>query len=946
MADLGKTQKTLSKKIVLLVYMVLIFFGGILTLRSLLNIPGEESSVIAFGLSGARLILFVAVLAITLFVGVFLSKSVANPSWYSKISTQLIEKLAVDKVFGSILLFSVLGIIIGSNFVTIIPEIYEPVALAYYIRLKPLIWWVVTACSQTILGITLLKFNYNLSTFRKWGRRSYAFIFTFGMISIVGLWISGTGYGLDPIDEGIGWHVLGPPILETQVLAGWGISMAIFFLWSWTSGRVDKIDQNRKKWGDILICTALWLTAFTLWMAQPLKPNWFAAEPRAPNYEFYPNSDSSVYDVTAQNLMLGDGFKTRGSPFTLRPLYTAFLALLHKIGGLEYEPIIWMQVAVLAFIPVVLYTLTKLLYNRFSALLAALLLIFREMNAIKLGDSISDAHAKLLLPFLPTTLGILLFLWLFSTWLQSPTKRPSLAILTGGIAGFFMLIRPEVGAILPFVGLAALLQLRKQPGTWFKGVALISVGLVMAIGPWIWRNYQITGTIYIDSPHYRLDLIIKRYREDPIGFTLPENLPEPTKSAVTEDSPKMSEDDLKDQFAPTELPLAFTPTIEPKNKQTPTPETGSKADEGIQQLTDEMAEDVISYVQQNPDTTTNFILTHLMNSVVQTVLGLPISHPITLSTIKFLGHKSVSQLWLDCCSLEDYERKFQFWSKWDGRLPLISIIPISFNLTLVAIGISSAWRKQKFTSLIPIAAAIGYYMINALVRNSGGRYIIPVNWVAFFYFSIGLAKATSWGISSFKPKAWRIMFSEEVQIDTKTTTFPILNKSNLGIATIILIIGCTLPLLEIAIPQKYAPSVIENRINKFFQEEQQGIRDTEKDYLETFIENGGRVLQGLALYPRYHKPYQMGSVWSIYQERSYSHIDFYLSSPYDTGVVLVLVNEPNYFPSASNVIVFACPHGDYYDALAVILINSEGKPKQIMWRSNISKNASCPLPNP
>jgi len=943
MADLSHTQTKNPAKLVLLVYMVLILFGGILTLRSILNIPSEESSVIALGLTSERLILFIGVLAITLSSGVILAKSVTNPSGFSQLSSKLSSQLVIDKVFGSILILSILGIIIGSNFNIIIPEIQEPVTLAFYIRLEPFMHWVVTVCGQTILGVSLLRFDFDLSKFRKWGRRIYAFLFTSGLIAIVVLWISDTRYGLTPIDEGIGWNILGPPILETQVFAGWGISMGIFFLWSRMNERRPQLHQNRKNKGEIFIYIAIWLTAFTLWMAQPLKPNWFASEPRPPNYEFYPNSDSSVYDVTAQNLMLGDGFKTRGSPFTLRPLYTAFLALLHKIGGLEYEPIIWMQVSVLAFIPVVLYKLTKLIYNRFSGLLAALFIIFREMNAIKLGDSISDAHAKLLLPFLPTTLGILLFLWIFSTWVQNPTKRSSLAIISGGVAGLFMLIRPEVGALLPFVGLAALLQLRKQPKSWIKGVVLISFGLALAIGPWIWRNYQLTGTIYIDSPHYRLDLITNRYREDPIGFTLPRNLPEPSQRSVGEDTLGTSEAENFENLSP-EVQSAGSPTIEIEDEKVSTPNAGSQADEGFQQLTDEMAEDVISFVQENPETTTNFILNHFMNSVVQTLLGLPISHPITLSIVKFLEHKSTSQFWLDCCSLAHYERKFQYWRKWDGHLPLTSIIPVYFNLAFVALGIGSAWKKHKFTSLIPLAGAFGYYFINAVARNSGGRYIIPVNWVGYFYFSIGLTKATSWFLSLSKSKAWDIGFLEDIQSKTKITTFSILNKSNLGISLIIFILGSTLPFLENAIPKKYEPSLFGARINQFFQEDQPGLNNTEKEYLDEFIQNGGYVLQGLALYPRYHQPYQKGSVWNFYQEKDFAHIDFYLSSPNDTGIVLAMDKEPNNFPSASDAIVFACPTRDYYDALAVVLINSDGNPTEILWRSMIAENPSCPLP--
>ena len=41
-------------------------------------------------------------------------------------------------------------------------------------------------------------------------------------------------------------------------------------------------------------------------------------------------------------------------------------------------------------------------------------------------------------------------------------------------------------------------------------------------------------------------------------------------------------------------------------------------------------------------------------------------------------------------------------------------------------------------------------MINALVRNSGGRYILPIDWVGIFYYSIGLGQLTLWVVAYFR----------------------------------------------------------------------------------------------------------------------------------------------------------------------------------------------------
>jgi hypothetical protein len=911
-ADISYPKKQQLNKAILQVYMLLTFLGGIFTLISILRIPGEPGSAILFGLSRARLVLFSAVLIVTLAAAWLLIRSRINQVWFSTFSYKLNNWLGSDKVYGAVLVISIFVFLNGWNFVTLLPGITEPVTQAYYFRLGPVMSWSLILCGQTILGISLVRFGFDPPALRKWGRKIYSTIVTISLILILWLWVSGTGYGLDPIDEGIGWHVLGPPILGTQVILAWGISIGLLSIWIWLSAHSKKSRWVQIIQKDAVICILLWITAFSLWMSQPLKPNWFLSAPRPPNFEFYPNSDASVYDISAINLISGSGFTTRGIPFTLRPLYALFLAGLHTVGGLSYEPIIWMQVAVLSLIPVIIFLLTKRYHKRVSGILAALLMILRERNAIALGDSISDAYVKLLLPFLPTTLGVLLFIWAFSTWLQNPSKRPSLPLISGGIMGIFMLIRPEFGFLLPVVGLAAILQLRKNPGVWVRGMVLITTGLVLSLAPWIWRNYQLTGTIFIDSPHYRLDLFTRRYRDDPIGFVLPAETPGKPEILV----PSITGDPIESE----------KPSDDPETAQ--------------------MVEDVIGFAIENPGTTTNFILSHLMNSTVQTVLSLPPSYPITYSAISFLGHKSMDQFWLACCSLTDYERRLPFWPKWDGVLPLDSIVPLTINLLLIAVGISMTWKRQKFMGLIPLFAAFGYFLVNAIVRNSGGRYIIPLNWIGIFYFSIGLIQVTIWGISFFWAKSSTDEILGETQTRGESLTAPILRLSNLGIAAGIFVLGCTLPILERAIPRNFDETTLSTRILPLMQPDNSLLNDEEIDRLESFIKNNGIPLTGLALYPRFHKPYQMGSVWNIYHDRPFSHMDFYLTSPHNTGIVLPLDEPPINFPHGSNVLVFACPQIEDFEALAVILYSDDGIPVEVLWRSPQPETLACPFPSP
>jgi hypothetical protein len=930
--DLKYAKNNKLNMVILQAYLLLMILGGIFTMRSILRIPGETSSAIVFGLSGARLILLSGVLSINLIAAWVLVKSLTNQEWFTHLTQKFVKWIRNQKILGSLLIICILGIISCCNAILQIPELREPVTLAYYVRLQPVLLWAAILCGQTFLALHFILYNFILDRLKQKGRIIYTIALTFGIIVILWIWINQTGYGISTIDEGVGWHAIGTPLLEAQVFLAWGISLGFFLGWIWLLDKPFHPSWGRMFQKDILICAILWVATFSIWMSKPLKPNWFLSEPRPPNYEFYPNSDASVYDVTAQNLLLGEGFKTRGAPFTLRPLYAAFLAGLHTIGGPAYEAIIWMQVAVLALIPILLYALGKIIHNRVSGLLVALLFIFRESNAIVLGDSISEAHPKLLLPFLPATLGALLFIYVISKWLQDPVKHQNLPIVSGGILGLFMLVRPEFGIFFPFIGLAALLQLRKHPQIWLRGMVLLTTGLVVALSPWIWRNYQLTGTIYIDSPHYRLDFISKRYQTNPIGFVDPTVSPEPIQG----------NEPVHATIVPELEPL--TNLAEPST--TIIPEVIPQIDNSIQHQTEEMAENVIGFIQENPNDTRNFILNHFMNNMVQTILYLPSSYPITTSAIKYLGHHSIDQFWLDCCSLTDYERRYPFWPKWDGILPWHSWVPLTINLFLVAIGIGITWHKNQFIGVIPLFVGFGFYLINALVRNSGGRYTIPVNWISIYYFGIGLIQIMIWGLSFFRKKPLPTLEAVDKPTGIKKDCCPIFTLGNLGIALGFFTFGCILPVLERTIPHKYGSNTLETRLDTLLQPETTILNDEEMIILGNFFGNNGSTLTGLALYPRYHKSYQMGSVWNYYQDRPYTHIDFYLSSPSDTGVVLPLDGPPDYFPNAIDALVFGCPQTDYIDALAVVLFSKDEIPIKVLWRYPFPEELVCPLASP
>ena len=71
-------------------------------------------------------------------------------------------------------------------------------------------------------------------------------------------------------------------------------------------------------------------------------------------------------------------------------------------------------------------------------------------------------------------------------------------------------------------------------------------------------------------------------------------------------------------------------------------------------------------------------------------------------------------------------------------------ILLLLNLFLISLGLSISMRKKRLMGVLPLTFFLGYNLANALGRTSGGRYIVPVDWIIILYFVIGLFQICLW----------------------------------------------------------------------------------------------------------------------------------------------------------------------------------------------------------
>lgn len=877
----------------------------------------EAGAAFAFRLNAQRSIsLILALTLAALFFLLFLETWVRKQKSKTRLEKVLILMQDASK---SKLIFLLVGaaFFFCAFILSLTPEIEEPFTKGIFTRVKPFVIWFTGLSGQATL---LLLFTFSKDRIARWNINNKPFKLSLLAIAIfMGIWaiIVHTSYARE--SQITGWYELGAPILDMQVLLAWVISIlfaGVFcVLLTLPFGRLKRSIFTPRRM-DLLIAFILWMVTAIVWWRTPFEPNWFVSEPRYPNYEYYPNSDARAYDTAAQTALIGEGYRFFKSDIVRRPLLEFFFSLLHLIGGQTYEKVIFFQVLVLALFPALVFLVTAQLHHRLSGLLASLLILFREMNSIRLGGLFTTSHAKLLMADLPSALVIALFFFCLIVWLKGIEQNQTLAMISGGVLGMAALIRAETLVFLFVVAIFLLWKLLplKAYRLWAKHFLLFILGILLMLAPWIYRNWAKTGQIFLDSPTiFRLELIILRYR------------PAEKLQSVTESTPSLTEEG--GVVGPS------TPSV----PATPTPQAGD-----LQGIVQREMKNVFTYIHENSVEILSFIVTHYANSQLQTMLILPTTFRGLDAMVSFGGHHSLPRFAEECCSPLNYMRRLPYWRKWDGRFLNQSILPFILNSVLLAWGINLVWKRNRTVALLPLACSSSYLLLNALFRNSGGRYILPVDWVMILYFSVGVMDLTVESMQAVIPRLKSIIapLIEEGAAD-KAQSFGRSARLSL-VALGCILFGAIIPTFELLIPPRYNAESAPRMLQAL--SESSVLNDEQQAQLISFLEHGGQMHAGRALYPRAY-PANVGEPGTNnpFGPWPYPRLAFSLIGPFEEEFSLPITKKPPAFPHASDVLVFVCP--EQRELLAVAIFDEEGHPLVYYTRSPWPETLHCPLPS-
>jgi hypothetical protein len=310
--------------------------------------------------------------------------------------------------------------------------------------------------------------------------------------------------------------------------------------------------------------------------------------------------------------------------------------------------------------------------------------------------------------------------------------------------------------------------------------------------------------------------------------------------------------------------------------------------------------------------------------------------------IAWLGHRSGERLWDECCGLVTYIREAPYWRGWDGRFPIYTLLGLALNLMFLAYGIHTAWKQNSWPGVTPLVLAFTYLIANAFFRNSGGRYILPVDWATPVYFSVGLAQATIVARVYLKGAPQPDEQPTDSDGDRRWSASLLRSPGFYAVALALFFLGSMIPVLEANFPQRYTAQRSENMLQALIESDLLSL--SQRSELQSFLAGGASVYTGRALYPRY-LPANAGDPGlnkkSPFSPRPYPRLGFYLAGEQNMGLAMPIENEPSRFPNGEDVIVIGC---DVSDLLLVARFSAEGVLDEVYLRSFLPASLRCPLP--
>lgn len=276
-----------------------------------------------------------------------------------------------------------------------------------------------------------------------------------------------------------------------------------------------------------------------------------------------------------------------------------------------------------------------------------------------------------------------------------------------------------------------------------------------------------------------------------------------------------------------------------------------------------------------------------------------------------------------------------------------ALLLVLFNLLCIATGIGSAWSQWKIAGLVPLLTYLTYNLGTAAARTSGGRYIVPVDWILPVYFAIGIVQLSMWlgSICGLKTLQTTGLKMSSIGIISPPTPF----KKQI-ILSILVVFAILLPAFsplaaDYLIPRQYEQLGKNELFYNLVADGSVEKMGFDEDQLAAFInDENSFIWQGRALYPRFYHADGGEPAKGPYRIMGFPRIIFTVVGPNTEKAghaVLPTTIFPSNFPHNAEVTLIGCEDCDA-NVLAVII---SGEEESIYLRTPPT-DLQCPFDEP
>ena len=625
----------------------------------------------------------------------------------------------------------------------------------------------------------------------------------------------------------------------------------------------------------------IWAVSAVILSLAAKSPHFFAPGPYLPDGQYYPYSDAVTYDIAAQTALNGWGFNLQRT--ILKPALVFISFLTHLFTGNNYDRAMMLQSVIFAILPAVIYLFAAEIGGTGCGYLAAAFTLFKEWNALNTGEVLT-IHSRLTMSEYLMQIILAALCYAVFRWLQRDQNERLYAIISGGMLMMGIFTRYNFFAFLPAVLLLLLIAYRKQFRQLLKPLLFFFLSMLLTAAPMILRD-AVTSSGMISELAFTIDNVLIRQR-------------------FQEKSP------FEDDENP--VPQDLTQAASGSETAADLPETG-KDDFNTGQITQE-------FENNNSDVDLGIfpsMINHGLHNIIASVLTLPME--FSFGNLQSLYTQEGDGLWRDHWQGQFSPRQWVFLGIWTV-LGAIAIGCLIRTFGIAGFSVPYFWLVYAFS--------IGFS------RSSGGRYVVPMNWIPMLLLAVCVT----------------ILLSKGKLKVTEKSAAPVSSRKLIGVQAAFLLYFTALVLFEIFMPSRNtaAPqgdlAVIREQLGDHENIDWEKVKAQQEEGVL-------HITHGVVLYPRFYY-FRVGehassgsTMWKEYSRMSFMGINLDTENMLYRDYMMPHTEAIHEFPHDSVFRAISCTSEfGYEDVLAVIVESPDGE--IYTYTRDPLPVFSCPVPEP